>query len=356
MRQFPASVVGYYLLLVIFRYAVMTYAYTGSLDSSSNERPSQLYDSFVEQLPSLAGKTVAVTGASRGLGYVTALTCAQKGAEVILLGRRSEAADRALDGVRDAAASASSPSPLFVECNHLDFASVREAANNVREITKDRGLDVLCCNAGIMLQEDMASKDGYDITISTNVLAHFLVTKELMPVLEKAEQLRGEARIVSMSSGSGFGPPAFNAVYFTRRGGGLGGERASYDRYHQSKLANLVFTAALDDRLRANGSNIKAVACTPGVCGTDMFVHATKVMSGRPAPRNNVPSTKDGSLSQLKCIIDPTIESGDLFGPSRGMAGLPAKADLSPPTVLVNEEVKTELWKLCEDAVGEFRL
>jgi len=225
MRQFPASVVGYYLLLVISRYAVMTYAYTGSLDSSSNERPSQLYDSFVEQLPSLAGKTVAVTGASRGLGYVTALTCAQKGAEVILLGRRSEAADRALDGVRDAAASASSPSPLFVACNRLDFASVRQVANNVRAITTDRGLDVLCCNAGIMLQEDMASKDGYDITISTNVLAHFLVTKELMPVLEKAEQLRGEARIVSMSSGSGFGPPAFDAVYFTPRGGDLGGER-----------------------------------------------------------------------------------------------------------------------------------
>jgi NAD(P)-dependent dehydrogenase (short-subunit alcohol dehydrogenase family) len=356
MPHFFTTTIGC-CLLVIFRYAVMANAYSGTLDSSI-ERKSELYPAFVEQLPSLTGKTVSVTGASRGLGYITALTCARKGAEVIMLGRKSEAADRALDAIKEAAASLGDecPAPVFVECDHLHFASVREAASCVRDITRERGLDVLCCNAGIMLQEDVASKDGYDITIQTNVLAHFLITKELMPSLKKAEQLRGESRIVSMSSGSGFGPPAFNPVYFTRRGGTLGGGRASYDRYHQSKLANLVFTAALDDRLRANGSNAKAVACTPGVCGTDMFAHATKVMSGRPAPRSNVPSTEDGSLSQLKCIFDPKIESGDLWGPGRGMGGLPAKVDNSPPTILINEEVKTELWKLCEDAVGQFSL
>lgn len=359
MPQFSTPTIGC-CLLVVLRYIVMANAYNGSLDSSSIERKSELYPAFVKELPSLAGKTVVITGASRGLGYVTALTCAQKGAGVIMLGRRSEAADKALVAVQEAAASSSlgekCPAPVFVECDHLDFASVREAANNIQNITEQSGLDVLCCNAGVMLQEDLSSKDGYDITISTNVLAHFLITKELMPTLEKAEKLRGEARIVSMSSGSGFGPPAFNPVYFTRRGGNLGGERASYDRYHQSKLSNLLFTAALNDRLRANGSNIKAVACTPGVCGTDMFVHATRVMSGRPAPRSNVPSTEDGSLAQLKCIFDANIKGGDLWGPSRGMGGLPAKVDLSPPTVLVDQEAKAELWKLCEDAVGEFTL
>lgn len=43
-----------------------------------------------------------------------------------------------------------------------------------------------------------------------------------------------------MSSGSGFGPPAFNARFFERKGGNLGGQQASYERYHQSKLANLL--------------------------------------------------------------------------------------------------------------------
>ena len=53
------------------------------------------------------------------------------------------------------------------------------------------------------------------------------------------------------SSGSGFGEPAFDARFLSRAGGRLGGARASYERYHQSKLANLLFTAALHDRLVA---------------------------------------------------------------------------------------------------------
>eukprot|EP00571_Detonula_confervacea_P008516 CAMPEP_0172315202 /NCGR_PEP_ID=MMETSP1058-20130122/24425_1 /TAXON_ID=83371 /ORGANISM="Detonula confervacea, Strain CCMP 353" /LENGTH=301 /DNA_ID=CAMNT_0013029239 /DNA_START=253 /DNA_END=1155 /DNA_ORIENTATION=+ len=300
--------------------------------TSSKERPSELYPSYVEKLPSLAGRTIAITGASRGLGYVTAITCAKKGAEVIMLSRQSETAEKALAAVQEASAIASAPSPIFVECDLLDFASVSKAAATVKSVASN-GLDVLCCNAGIMLQEDLASKDGYDITISTNVLSHFLLTMKLMPELDKAAKNKGEARIVNMSSGSGFGEPGFNSAYFTKRGGNLGGPRASYDRYHQSKLANLCFTSALDDRLRAKGSNIKAMACTPGVCGTDMFVHASTVMRGTPSRRDQVPSTEDGSLSQLKCIADPAVESGDLWGPKMGMGGLPTKVDLSPPTV-----------------------
>jgi len=327
-------------------------AYSGSM-FKTKERPSEFYPSYVEQLPSLAGKKVAITGATRGLGYATALACARKGAEVILLSRRSEVAERALCAIQQEASSSGAPPPIFVECDLLDFAKTRKAASIVKDAVAGTGLDVLCCNAGIMLQEDLASKDGFDITISTNVLSHFLLTKELMPELEKAAKRSGEARIVNMSSGSGFGKPEFNPLYFSRRGGNLGGAKASYDRYHQSKLSNLCFTSALDDRLRAKGSNVKAMACTPGVCGTDMFLHATTVMGGAPAKRDTVPSAEDGSLAQLKCIADLDVESGDLWGPRMGMGGLPAKMDLSPPNVLVNDKVKDILWQLCEDAVGE---
>jgi NAD(P)-dependent dehydrogenase (short-subunit alcohol dehydrogenase family) len=51
-----------------------------------------------------------------------------------------------------------------------------------------------------MLQPDEASKDGYDVTIATNVLSHFLLTRELLPTLEAAAEVRGEARIVCISS------------------------------------------------------------------------------------------------------------------------------------------------------------
>jgi len=347
----------WYLILAILPMICPVSAYSGS-NFKAKERPSELYPSYIEQLPSLAGQTVAITGASRGLGYVTALTCARKGAEVVLLSRQSEVAKKALYAIQLEASKIGAPPPIFVECDLLDFANCKKAAKMVKEMSSvaANGLDVLCCNAGIMLQKDVASKDGFDVTISTNILSHFLLMRELMPELERAARRKGDARVVNMSSGSGFGPPEFNPVYFTKRGGNLGGAKASYDRYHQSKLANLCFASALDDKLRANGSNVKAMACTPGVCGTDMFLHATTMMRGTPienGTRDQVPSAEDGSLSQIRCIFDPHVESGDLWGPSRDTGGLPAKMNISPPNVLVNENVKDMLWQLCEDAIGE---
>ena len=238
-----------------------------------------------------------------------------------------------------------------MDCDLLDFTSVRAAAATVREHVAGAGsggLDVLCCNAGIMLQPDAASKDGYDITASTNVLSHFLLTRELMPALERAARRTGDARVVSMSSGSGFGPPAFDPHFYSRSGGSLGGQRASYERYHQSKLANLLFTVCLHQKLTARGSQVKALACTPGVCGTDMFVHVQRLSQPRqPVDLSRVPSVEDGACAQLLCICDPSVESGQLFGP-RGLGGPPVQMDLAPPTVLIDDDSKRELWRCCE--------
>jgi len=263
--------------------------------------------------------------------------------------------ERAKDAFSVISRDAVGPPPRMIECDMLSFESVREACKEVRELTKENGIDVLCCNAGIMMQEDRASVDGYDITASTNMLSHFLLTKDLFVELEKASRLNGESRVVTMSSGSGYGAPALDRKFFERRGGDLGGSKASYERYHQSKLANLAFTAALDERLRTKNSRIRSIACHPGVCGTNMYVHVSTVMNGKPSPLDSVPSPEDGSLAQLKCIFDPTVESGDLWGPKMGGAGL-VKTIMSPPTVLVDPASKDALWKVCEEAVGLFEL
>ena len=145
----------------------------------SQPRPSELYPAYFDSLPSMAGKTVVITGASRGLGYVTALAVARKGAAVFMVGRRSARADEALEAIRIASTG---PAPQLVECDLLDFGSVRRAAAALQERAGD--IDALCCNAGIMMQPDEASKDGYDVTIATNVLSHFLLARELLPTLE----------------------------------------------------------------------------------------------------------------------------------------------------------------------------
>lgn len=318
-----------------------------SMRTTGQPRPSEHYPAFFDALPSMVGKRVAVTGASKGLGLVTALSMAKKGARVFLLNRPSSASRDALAAVAGAATGAA---PVLVDVDLRDFASVRAAAAALA--VHAPALDVLCCNAGIMLQPDEPSVDGYDITAATNVLSHFLLVRELMPSLERAAAECGQARVVSMSSGSGFGPPALDARYLAAAGGSLGGAAQSYERYHQSKLANLCFTASLHERLAAKGSRVRALVCTPGVCSTDMYV-AVASRSGAPADLSRVPSVEDGCLAQLKCIADPSAQSGQLWGPPMA-GGPPVEVRLAPPTVLVDERSKADLWAACERAVGAF--
>ena len=74
----------------------------------------------------------------------------------------------------------------------------------ITDLCKD-GLDVICNNAGIMALKDQATIDGFDIQMQTNHLSHFLLTKELLPLLEIAAEKRGEARIVNHTSISRYG-------------------------------------------------------------------------------------------------------------------------------------------------------
>mmetsp|Transcript_3453 Transcript_3453/g.7367 ORF Transcript_3453/g.7367 Transcript_3453/m.7367 type:complete len:348 (+) Transcript_3453:98-1141(+) len=340
-------------MLMLFATMMMTRAF--SLPSSQSQtRRSEFYPRFFDELPSMSGKTVVVTGASRGLGYVTALTLAKKGATLFLLNRKSAKSDEAFEEIAQACTGCEPP--ILVECDMMDFASVRKAAAEVKEKCANGMVDVLCCNAGIMMQPDQASKDGYDMTIATNVLSHFLLTKELLPDLERAASARGEARVVSMSSGSGFGSPPYNPSFFEKKGGSLGGEKARGERYHQSKLANLAFTSALHDKLQTRNSAVKALACTPGVCATDMYIHVSSIFRpGEPVDLTAVRSVEDGSLAQLKCICDPSVQSGELWVPPR-IGGLPIKIDMSPPNVLVDGDVKSRLWVACEQAIGKFEV
>mgnify|MGYP000220742192 CR=1 FL=1 len=115
-------------------------------------------------------------------------------------------------------------------------------------------IDVLVNNAGVMALVDQATSDGYDVQMQTNVLSHFLITKELFPLLRKSKQ----ARIVNHSSMARLGGP-LKTKYFEASGGNLGGdgtdeENSSFrgprwSRYHQTKLANASFTYGLKQKL-----------------------------------------------------------------------------------------------------------
>ena len=253
-----------------------------------------------------------------------------------------------------------------VDCDLTDFGAVRKAAGIVAAATKDSGLDCLCNNAGVMALKDVATGDGYDIQMQTNHLSHFLLTKELYPVLVKAVELRGEARVVNHSSFARNGPPGTKLTtentyeYLGKNGGNLGGDSASmicggarWVRYAYTKLANVAFTLALHDKLSDSG--VKALCAAPGLAATRLqaTTDADGGMGSGTWFMRWSQSPEDGAVPLLHCCLSPDVASGELYEP-KGMTGPPVLKD--PLEKVCLEADREALWAASEAAVGEWDL
>lgn len=302
----------------------------------------------------MTGKVVAITGTTSGTGYVCAREMAKLGAEVILLNRLSDRAVSSLSALKEEVPSASFVS---IECDLQDFASVRNAAEEIR--SRFDVLDVLCNNAGVMAMPDEATKDGYDVQMQTNCISHFLLTKELFPLLKEST----EGRIVNHTSQARLGPP-LEEQYFEKRGGDLGGDGTDeennnfagprWKRYRQTKLANCAFTYGLIAKLEEAGiQNIKVLLAHPGLAATQLQVTTAETggMEKDSDLMTRAQSAEDGALGIIRCCADPTVETGDFYGPE-GWKGFPG--NLTPEDSLSDPENIRINWEGCEAAVGKF--
>lgn len=316
--------------------------------------PTDVYDAAVATFPRLDGKTVAITGCTSGTGLVMARTCASLGARVVMINRPSARAEAAADAVRAAGGTVAT-----VDCDLGSFASVR-AARTLLADASGGALDVLCNNGGVMGLPDRATTDGYDVQMQTNHLSHFLLTSLAWPLLRAAADARGEARVVNHSSGARRGP-ALAREYLEPNGGSLGGDGfpgfGKWRRYQQSKLANLLFTYALDAHLpgedRSRG--IKALCAHPGP--TDSGLQSKTAAAGGTQLLDRIilartmraaHSVQDGAVGILSASLLPHAESGQFYGPDgRGKAG---------PTVLLEPERDPDseslLWSASLAATG----
>ncbi|MBT6894567.1 MAG: SDR family NAD(P)-dependent oxidoreductase, partial [Rhodobacterales bacterium] len=107
------------------------------------ELKSLYYDKEVEKVPSLDGKTIAITGTTSGTGFVAAKTVAEKGARTLLLNRKTNRSNKSSDLLKEHYPKANF---IDIECDLQSFKSVKKAAKTITDLCKD-GLDVLCNNA-----------------------------------------------------------------------------------------------------------------------------------------------------------------------------------------------------------------
>ena len=305
----------------------------------------------------MTGKVAAITGTTSGTGFVCARELAKKGASVILLNRKSERAANALRQLQEAVPNASFEA---IDCDLQDFESVKTAVEQIS--SKHKVVDVLVNNAGVMAMKDEATKDGYDIQMQTNVLSHFLLTKELYPLMKNS----GEARIVNHSSMARLGGPLVKD-YFEQKGGNLGGDGTDeenqrfqgprWERYHQTKLANAAFTYGLKKRFEeANVANVIPLLAHPGLAATNLQTTTASEggMDAESEFMQQAQSAEDGATGIIRAALDPEAKPGNFYGPAAGWSGYP---DLLEPEDLLTDDANTNLnWEYCEKAVGAFQV
>jgi len=296
---------------------------------------TKLFPAYLKTLPIMKGKTIAITGCTSGTGFVLAQTCGELGARVIMLNRPSERADAALLKLKQ-----QNIDTILVPCDLQSFESVRAAAAQLKSLCAD-GIDVLCNNAGVMGMPDIATQDGFDMQMQSNHLSHFLLTSEIWSLLEVAATKRGEARIVNHSSGARKAPAApLTPKYFGRNGGNLGGDGFpgldKWRRYQQSKLANLLFTYALHDKIAeerpAFASKIKSLCAHLGPANSGLQAKTADAGGTRLLDQYIIwrtlkaaQSVEDGALGIVRACCEPGVESLGFYGPVGSGQGGPAE-------------------------------
>ncbi|MEU9991065.1 SDR family NAD(P)-dependent oxidoreductase [Streptomyces sp. NPDC048045] len=193
-----------------------------------------------------------VTAGTGGIGLETAMGLAAHGLAVTVVGRDAERGARAVERI---AAVATGGGPRFVSADLASLGDVRALA---AQLAADGPLTVLVNNVGAMFADRQQTVDGIEATFAVNHLSPYLLTELLLDQLREG----APSRIVNVSSGAiRVAKRTFDAV---EPPGGYYG----FHWYGRAKLANLVYTLDLADRLRDSG--VAVFAADPGGAATDM--------------------------------------------------------------------------------------
>lgn len=283
-------------------------------------------------LPDLTGTTAVVTGATSGIGRVTATELARHGARVLLAVRNPDAGDRLAAELRGRAE--------VVPLELSSLASVRECARRIEE-----PVDLLVNNAGVMAPPRRGTTaDGYELQFQTNHLGHFALTALLLPRLLETPT----PRVTTLSS------LAHRGGDRSVLDGNATGRYSPQSSYANSKLANLLFALELQRRATAAGSPLTSTAAHPGVTATNLFaskdgmgaIPIVGALSG-PVMRLLLPGAAEGAESTL--FAATVAEPGSYTGPtglreSRGAVGPAAMSPLAR-----DAELAAALWRVSEE-------
>jgi NAD(P)-dependent dehydrogenase (short-subunit alcohol dehydrogenase family) len=283
----------------------------------------------------MQGKTVLITGATAGLGQVTALELAKMGATVVGIGRSPQKCADAASSLRSASGNANIE---YLVADLSVQAQVRRVAEEFKQ--KYPQLHVLINNAGAYYQNRHVSADGIEMTFALNHLSYFLLTQLLLDRLKAS----APARIVNVSSGAHTGGKInFDDLQLKRKYGG-------WSAYAQSKLANVLFTYELARHLE--GTGVTATALHPGFVASNFAHNNFKGAAGtafkllfKTITSLAAITPEEGAKTQIYLASSPQVEgvSGQYFVKQKA-----ARSSL----LSYDRAAAQRLWEISETMTG----
>jgi NAD(P)-dependent dehydrogenase (short-subunit alcohol dehydrogenase family) len=276
----------------------------------------------------MAGGTVLITGATRGIGKATAVGLARLGAHVAIIGHDRARTQTAATEIRAAGGQ--------VDAFLADLSSQAEVRRLAEEVLERLPrIDVLVNNVGGYWKTRRTTRDGLEHTFAVNHLAPFLLTNLLLGRLKHS----APARVVTVASNAQrLGRIDFDDLQGERS---YSGARA----YNQSKLANVLFTHELARRLSA--SAVTANALHPGLVSTSLGAE-DPARSQRllvPLLRAFMSSPAQGAATSIQLASDPALQGRTgLYFTRRG----PKKSSERS----YDRASATRLWQVSADLVG----
>jgi NAD(P)-dependent dehydrogenase (short-subunit alcohol dehydrogenase family) len=268
-----------------------------------------------------------ITGATDGIGKVTATALARKGYAVVLAARNEA---KAATVAREIVASTGNRDVDYLTADLRSLAQLHRLTETFT--LRYPRLDVLINNAGIIMPQRVLTEDGYETTFQVNYLAQFYLTQLLLSELEKSPQ----GRVINLSSS------VYRAGKFDPNN--LQGEHrfSTIGAYAASKLCVLLFTVELAHRLEPIRVTVSAVH--PGIVRTPMMRGARGVfraISYAALPFSRSPEQGAATSVFLADSPDAAQISGQYFA-----NGKPKKVKTAYDT----QENRNLLWALSMDA------
>lgn len=269
------------------------------------------------------GRIALVTGANTGIGRVTAVELAQRGFKVFLAGRSLERTQPVLDAIhaRDPAAGAE-----WLPLELADFDSVRRCARAFLE--RGLPLHLLVNNAGLAGARGL-TPSGFETMFGVNHMGHFLLTQLLLERLKQA----APARIVTVASRAHTRVDGIDWDAVRRPTATV----TSVQEYAASKLANVLFSAALARRL--DGSGVSTYSLHPGVVDSDIWRKLPWPL--RALNRLRLITPQQGAQTTLHCALSDEAgrESGLYYSDCKPVPPSAAGRDAA---------LAEELWRRSE--------